>query len=71
MASSLATTFITGSLVTGLLDADFNDLLRVEERVIQDTLNSLPLTSGKKFFIVSLKVVGLCERGMRFSLLCG
>lgn len=69
MASSLATTFIIGSLVAGLLDADFNDLLRVEERVIQDTLNSSPL--GKKFFIVSLKVVRLGERGMRFTLLCG
>lgn len=71
MASSLASTFIIGSLVAGLFDADFNDLLRVEERVIQVTLNSSPLTPGKKFFIVSLKVVRLGERGMRFTLLCG
>lgn len=70
MQSVSVMTLITGSLVTGLPEADLSDLRRDEERVMQEFLNSPPLTFGKKFITASRRTSLLGERGKRFERFC-
>ena len=56
-ALSVTTTTALGN--AGLLEADFNDLRRLEERVIQD---SSLLRQGKRFIIVERRADFFGER---------
>lgn len=63
-ALSVTTTTALGN--AGLLEADFNDLRRLEERVIQD---SSLLRQGKRFIIVERRADFFGERWWRVRLL--
>ena len=68
MPSISFTTVISGTLETEFSEADFSDLRRVEERVMQEALNSSAML-GKKFITASRRTSLLGERGRRCDLL--